>query len=334
MEKIDYLQLAINEAWKYQFLTFPNPAVGACVVKNDEVLSVEAHYESGLPHAEVNALQSAFLKYYPDSELKNKKTSHDIHHYLIKNHNNLFKNCTIYVTLEPCNHIGKTPACAMLLESVGIKKVVIGTLDPNSEASGGVQRLQNANIEVKVLNSQHSYNLLFPFIKWQKSNFVFFKIAMRLDGSVDGGYITTQDSLDLVHNIRTKLDLMVIGGQTVRVDRPTLDSRFAKINKSSDILIYSTTKYFDKTIPLFNVKNREVTISSNLDLLKENKLIMIEGGYNLLEKVEDKIDILMIFVSHKNKELKENNKQFLKYEKIYSYYINNYDEIVFYKRLK
>ncbi|MEA2019816.1 MAG: bifunctional diaminohydroxyphosphoribosylaminopyrimidine deaminase/5-amino-6-(5-phosphoribosylamino)uracil reductase RibD [Campylobacterota bacterium] len=326
---IDYLQLAIQEAWKYQFLTYPNPAVGATVVKNNQILSTEAHKEAGLPHAEVNALKSAYLKEYPNSKIKNLTKSDEIHNFLIENHNNFFKDCEIYVTLEPCNHIGKTPACAMLLESIEIKKVYIGTLDPNNEASGGEKRLQNSNIEVEVLDNVDCDNLLLPFIKWQQKNFKFFKIAMREDGSIDGGYITTQDSLNLVHNIRTKLDLMLIGGETVRVDRPTLDSRFARKNISPDIQIYSRKKNIDKTIPLFSVKNREVTISDNLDLLNSKNFIMIEGGYNLLKIIKDKVDCLMIFISHKQKKEKQFNIEKLGFKKVYSYMINEFDEIVF-----
>ena len=332
MEEIDYLKLAINEAWKYQFLTFPNPAVGACIVKNDEVLAVEAHHEAGNPHAEVNTLKSAFLKLNPTSDLKYLTTSHDIHDFLIKNHNNLFIECTIYVTLEPCNHQGKTPACANLLESIGIKKVVIGSLDPNKIASGGKDRLEKAGVEVEVLNDDNSYNLLLPFIKWEEKNFTFFKLAMRDDGTVDGGYITSQDSLDLVHKIRTKLNLLVIGGNTVRIDRPTLDSRFAKINKAPNILIYSKQTEYDKTIPLFNVLNREVTISDNLNILANNNLIMIEGGFNLLNTLNDKIDIIMLFISHKNRTQNSFDIKKLGFDIIHSYYINKYDEIIFLKK--
>ena len=324
-----FIKLAIKEAWKYQLRTYPNPAVGATVVKNGQVLAVEAHHEAGLPHAEVNALKTAYLTKYQNSQIKKLNNSKDIHNYLLENHNNFFKDCEIYVTLEPCNHIGKTPACAMLLESIEIKKVYIGTLDPNSEASGGKQRLENANIEVEVINDEDCDNLLLPFIKWQENNFKFFKIAMREDGSVDGGYITTQDSLNLVHQIRTKIDLMVIGGETVRVDRPTLDSRFAKENISPDIQIYSKSKNIDKTIPLFSVKNREVTISNNLDLLDRNNFIMIEGGYNLLNNIKNKIDCLMLFISYKQKKEKQFDIENLGFKKVHSYMINEFDEIVF-----
>lgn len=327
------MQLAIDKAWKYQFLTYPNPAVGATVVKDSKLLSVEAHKEAGKPHAEVLALKEAFLSKYPDSELKNIDDSHSIHNFLYENHNDFFKNCEIYVTLEPCNHTGKTPACAMLLEQVGIKSVYIGTLDPNKEASGGLQRLKNAHIKVEVgIEKKKTDELLAPFEKWQESNFKFFKIAMREDGSVDGGYITTKDSLTLVHEIRTKLDLMVIGGNTVRIDKPTLDARYAKQNKAPDILIYSRQKEFNKDIPLFGVKNRVVNICDSLDILEKNNFVMIEGGLNLLTNIKSQCDYIMVFISHKQKTENKFNTETLGFSKVHSYKINELDEILFLKK--
>ncbi len=328
MQKINYLQKAVKEAWKYQFLTYPNPAVGAAIVKDNKIISCQAHKEAGLPHAEVNAIKEAFLYFYPNSKLQNLTTSLDIHQFLIQNHNNIFKDCEIYVTLEPCNHIGKTPSCANLLKILEFKKVYIGTTDPNPIATGGIETLQNSGIEVEVLNDKASQDLLIPFIKWQQSNFKFFKLAIREDGSCDGGYITTQQSLNLVHQIRTKLDLLIIGGNTVRIDRPTLDSRFSHTKKAPNILIYSTKQDFDKTIPLFNIPNRTVTISSDIEHLKE-KFIMIEGGYNLLTKLTTKIDMLMLFVSHKNNK-KLTYKIPNNFSKVHSYFINQTDEISFY----
>jgi len=326
-----YMQKACTEAWKYQFLTYPNPAVGACVVRDNIILSTQAHKLAGMPHAEVNALKSAFLNQNPNSQLKNLTSSNDIHHFLINNHNNFFNDCEIYVTLEPCNHIGKTPACANLLKSVNIKKVYIGTLDPNNEASGGLQTLRDANIDVEYnIMKRECDDLLYPFLKWQKDSFRFFKIAMRKDGSIDGGYITTQDSLNLVHEIRTKLDLLIIGGNTVRIDRPTLDARFAKINKSSDILIYSKQKVFDKDINLFKVPLRAVTISDDINNIKVN-FSMVEGGYSLLDTIKDDIDMLMMFVSHKNKDSKSFDIQSLGFNIVHSYFLNDTDEVIFLK---
>ena len=329
-----YMKLAIQEAWKYQLLTYPNPAVGATVISNNKILSVEAHKEAGKSHAEVLALKQAYLTSYPNSELINIEDSSDIHDYLIKNHNGFFHNCEIYVTLEPCNHIGKTPACAMLLEAIKIKKVYIGTLDPNKNATGGLQRLKNANIEVEIdVCKNETDKLLAPFLKYQSGHFIFFKIAMRKDGSVTGGYITTQDSLSLVHNIRTKLDLMVIGGNTVRIDRPKLDARFSTTGKSPDIMIFSSLKSFDTNIPLFTIPNREVTISSSLDMVEKKNFVMIEGGYTLLSKLKNNIDYLMVFLSHKEQSNDNALAQFSDFQIEYSYFLNKYDEVIFLKKI-
>ncbi len=323
------MKQAISLAWKYQFLTYPNPAVGAVVVRDGIVLSCEAHKQSGTPHAEVLALKSAYLKEYPTSLLGELSSSFEIHNFLYENHNDFFKDCEIFVTLEPCNHVGKTPACSNLLCKVGIKKVFIGSLDLNLEASGGIETLRANNIEVEVgIEKELCNNLLLPFTKWQKGNFRFFKLATREDGSCDGGYITSQDSLSLVHEIRARLELLIIGGNTVRTDRPTLDSRFSKSKKACDVLIYSNKTEFDRTIPLFDIQSREVFISNKFEE-KEKKFIMIEGGFTLLDNVKNDIDMLMLFVSHKEKVINPFDIRTLGFKKIHSYYINGTDEVVF-----
>jgi len=329
-----YMQKAIDIAWKYQFLTYPNPAVGATVVKDDKILSVEAHKKAGEPHAEVLALKEAYLKIYPNSDLQSLTSSSDIHNFLIKNHNGFFKDCQIYVTLEPCNHIGKTPACAMLLEAIEIQKVYIAIKDPNPKATGGIERLQKASIDVVVgIEENKAYELLYPFISWTKDKFCFFKLAMREDGTIDGGYITTKESLKLVHKLRTKIDLLLIGGNTVKTDRPTLDTRYISSPKVPDVYIYSHQKNFDTTIPLFQIPNRDVTIGDNLNILDTKKFIMIEGGYNLLDKVIDRCDLVMLFISHKLKSdsIYDITKKY-NLKKVYSYFINEYDEVVFFRK--
>jgi diaminohydroxyphosphoribosylaminopyrimidine deaminase/5-amino-6-(5-phosphoribosylamino)uracil reductase len=326
----NFMLQAVSEAWKYQFLTYPNPAVGSAVVKDGVLLSIGVHTKAGTPHAEVNAIKKAYLELNPDELLEQLESSHDIHEYIIKNHNGLFKGCEIYVTLEPCNHLGKTPACANLISELGFKKVYIGSVDPNNEATGGITRLKESNIEVVVgVEKEACDSLLYPFRKWLDGNFRFFKIAMREDGSIDGGYITSKDSLTLVHEIRTKLDLLIIGGETVRIDRPTLDARYAKNNTPSDILIYSNQKKFDTTIPLFNVKNREVFIDNNLSKYTP-KLSMLEGGYKLLENLKNEIDMLLVFISHKEKKEEVFNIETLGFKRLYSYFLNDTDEIVFF----
>jgi diaminohydroxyphosphoribosylaminopyrimidine deaminase/5-amino-6-(5-phosphoribosylamino)uracil reductase len=295
-----YMGLAIKEAWKYQGLTYPNPAVGCTIVsENGEILAIEAHKKAGLPHAEVEALKSAYMKLTKDSKIESLSHSVDIHEYLKQNHNNIFKNCSVYTTLEPCSHVGKTPSCADLLCAMGVKKVYVGSLDLNPEAACGNKKLLDAQIDVKNnILEKESYELLYPFESWNKDKFVFFKWAQRLNGTYDDGIITSKASRKNVHHMRDKCDLLVIGGETVRVDRPTLDARLSD-GKAPDILIYSRNSEFDKSIPLFNVEGRKIMISDKLDALNEYKNIMIEGGVNMFEATRHIVDRYLCYISPK-----------------------------------
>ena len=295
-----YMRLALNEAWKYQGLTYPNPAVGCAVLDSSEkLLSVNAHQRAGEPHAEVMAIKDAYLKNGGNQELLDITDANKIHNYLYDNHNNILRDATVYVTLEPCNHHGKTPPCSLLLSKLNIKRVVIAHNDLSDVASGGAEFLKQHNIRVTtgVLNKEASY-LLEPFLLWQKNNFMLFKWAQRLNGSLDGGIVSSDKSRTLSHKIRSVCDLLVIGGNTIRVDRPTLDARLSG-GKAPDVFIYSKEKNFDKTIPLFNVKNREVIIKDNLKEFKNRKFIFVEGSPTLLEKMSKEINWLMIFISPK-----------------------------------
>ena len=326
-----YMKLAIDEAWKYQLLTYPNPAVGCVVVKDGKLLSIEAHKEAGEAHAEVNALKAAYIKEFPNSVLKTKRTSFDIHEYLIKNHNNFFNDCEIYVTLEPCNHVGKTPSCANLLKILKPKRVIISVKDPNIVASGGIQTLSEANIDLTIgVLEKEGQNLILPFISWQNKSCIFFKMAQTLNGSIDGK-ISSNSALAYVHTIRDKIDLLVIGGNTVRTDKPTLDARYIA-GKAPDVFIYSKNKIFDNNIPLFKIPNRKVTISDDLFKLLDYKFIMIEGIYTLLDKLKERIDFLVLIVSPKIRDGKNClDKIDLDFEIMHENFIGE-DKIIFLKR--
>ena len=326
-----YMKLAIDEAWKYQLLTYPNPAVGCVVVKDGKLLSIEAHKEAGEAHAEVNALKAAYLKEFPNSVLKTKRTSFDIHDYLIKNHNDFFNDCEIYVTLEPCNHVGKTPSCANLLKILKPKRVIISVKDPNIVASGGIQTLSEANIDLTIgVLEKEGQNLILPFISWQNKSCIFFKMAQTLNGSIDGK-ISSNSALAYVHTIRDKIDLLVIGGNTVRTDKPTLDARYIA-GRAPDVLIYSKNKIFDNNIPLFKIPNRKVTISDDLFKLLDYKFIMIEGIYTLLDKLKERIDFLVLIVSPKIRDGKNClDKIDLDFEIMHENFIGE-DKIIFLKR--
>ena len=332
--KIDdnfYMKLAIDEAWKYQLLTYPNPAVGCVVVKNGEILCIEAHKEAGLPHAEVNALKAAYLKKHPNDALKAISDAFKIHEYLIENHNGFFEDCEVYVTLEPCNHVGKTPACANLIKEVKPSRVIIAHEDTNKIASGGITTLKDEEIRVDIgCMRKEAYELLLPFIKWSNGNFIFYKMAQTLNGSIDGA-ISSNQAKAYVHALRDKIDCMAIGGNTVRTDRPTLDARYVA-GRAPDIFIYSKQKAFNTNLPLFDIPNRKVIISDDLFKLLDYKFIMIEGTYTLMEALKERIDYVMLLVSPKIRKgqnaLNELDQDF---EIIHENYIGE-EKIIFLKR--
>ena len=297
MARPDPMALAVDKAWAYQGLTFPNPAVGAAVVDAaGRILAVEAHRKAGGPHAEVLALQQAYALLQDDPSILSLTDSADIHDFLTAHHHGCFASCTIYVTLEPCAHRGKTPSCANLLARLRIGRVVFAAADPNAEAAGGAAMLKDAGIDVVHAPSKAADALLSPFVHWQKERFVTFKWAQRLDGTIDGGVISSETSRRFVHAMRDVSDLLVIGGNTVRTDRPTLDARLIE-GRAPDVLILSTRDDFDRSIPLFSVPGRKVTIASNLDLMEGYRNILIEGGPGMFETVRARCDVFLCFVT-------------------------------------
>ncbi len=294
-----FMQLAIDEAYKYQLLTYPNPAVGAVVVKNGAVLAIEAHKAAGSSHAEVLALLGAYEKLAQKEIEFDKNDAHISHSFLLNLPKGFFKECEIFVTLEPCSHIGKTPSCANLIKELGLKKAVIGALDPIAGHGGGAQMLKNSGIEVQTgVLEQECLDLIEPFLIWQKRAFVLFKLAQTTNGQIGGGYISSKESLEHVHKLRKVCTKLVIGGNTVRVDRPTLDCRFIDA-KAPDVLIFSKEKGFDKTIPLFSVPNRSVEISDGLDFISQKGFYLVEGGEGMLNVLKKYIDWMLIYQAPK-----------------------------------
>jgi diaminohydroxyphosphoribosylaminopyrimidine deaminase/5-amino-6-(5-phosphoribosylamino)uracil reductase len=294
------MNLAIEEAWKRQLLTYPNPAVGGLLLdKNGKIIAISAHQEAGKPHSEVLLFKNGYLHLTGDTGIERFEKSNDIRNYLYENSRGLFKGTTLYTTLEPCHHYGKTPPCSLLIQKMGVDEVVIGYLD-DSSAGGGASYLESYS-KVTVLNSKESRELLEPFLIWQEKTFLFFKYAQTLNGNISDGVISSKESRTFVHEIRTKIDLLIIGGNTVRTDRPTLDSRLIN-GKAPDILILSKEKEFDRTIPLFQVPDRKVYIDNNLERVSKYKFVMVEGGYSLLKEILKEIDMLLLFISPKLRE--------------------------------
>jgi diaminohydroxyphosphoribosylaminopyrimidine deaminase/5-amino-6-(5-phosphoribosylamino)uracil reductase len=293
-----YMQQALKEAWKYQLRTYPNPAVGALVVCDNEIIAIEAHQKAGTSHAEVLALVKAYENISGETVEFDRFDSHKAHEFLYTLPKGFFSECVIYVTLEPCSHVGRTPSCASLISKVKPKKVVVATLDLIVGHDGGVQRLKEHGIEVEVgVCEEEAKALIEPFLIWQKRAFVLFKIAQTSNAKIGGGYLSSKASLTHVHQLRAVCSEMLIGGNTVRVDRPTLDCRFTG-DQAPNITIFSREDNFDRTIPLFSVEGREVRVNSEVDFSKPS-FVLVEGGGEMLRVLKEQVDWMLQYQTPK-----------------------------------
>ncbi|EKS2641476.1 bifunctional diaminohydroxyphosphoribosylaminopyrimidine deaminase/5-amino-6-(5-phosphoribosylamino)uracil reductase RibD [Campylobacter coli] len=289
-----YMNLALNEAWKYQFLTYPNPAVGCVILdKNEKILAIKAHEKAGCAHAELNAIVHAFTNLNPEISLPQEANA--MHEFICKNHRGIFKDSIAFVTLEPCSHQGKTPPCAKLFSELGFKKIFISVKDENEIASKGAEFLKKQGVEIEfgVLEDEGK-KLLKPFLKWQKGQFKLFKLALSMNGSPFGKIVSNELSRTYAHKIRSVIDLLVLGGETIRKDRPILDARLCK-GKAPNLCILShqNLENFDKSIPLFSVPHRQIYTQ----IPNKAKFLMYEGGENFLKKFKDEMDMFLIFQS-------------------------------------
>jgi diaminohydroxyphosphoribosylaminopyrimidine deaminase/5-amino-6-(5-phosphoribosylamino)uracil reductase len=201
------MRLALAEAEKGRGRTHPNPAVGALVVRQGKVIARGHHEKAGLPHAEVNALGAAGER---------------------------ARGADVYVTLEPCNHLGRTPPCTQALIAAGVRRVFYGSRDPNPLVEGhGADRLRRARVEVRggILEEDcdRSNEAWFKFIT-RGLPWVVLKAAITLDGklALRPGRPSTISSLAsqrLVHRWRDGLDAVMVGAGTVRADDPRLTVR-------------------------------------------------------------------------------------------------------------
>lgn len=202
-----YMQIALDLASAAKGQTSPNPTVGALVVKDGEVKGFGAHLKAGSAHAEVHALQMA------GSEAD---------------------GSTLYVTLEPCSHDGKTPPCTDLIIEKRVKRVVIATEDPNPKVAGnGIKKLRDANIDVDIgilhEQAQHLNQNFFHYIK-TNTPYVTLKTAASLDGKIatstgESKWITGREARLDVHDHRHEHDAILVGIGTVLKDDPLLTTR-------------------------------------------------------------------------------------------------------------
>ncbi|MEA3492403.1 MAG: bifunctional diaminohydroxyphosphoribosylaminopyrimidine deaminase/5-amino-6-(5-phosphoribosylamino)uracil reductase RibD [Campylobacterota bacterium] len=293
------MQLVIRKAWEYQGVTYPNPAVGALVALSGEIIAIEAHQKAGTSHAEVLALLTAYENISGKKIIFDKFDAEKAHAFLRELPQYFFAQCAIYVTLEPCSHRGQTPSCASLLEVLSLQKVIVALRDPIEGHGGGIEMLMASGVEVEVgVMEDEARELIEPFLIWQKRAFVLFKLAQTTNGRIGGGYLSSKESLEHVHEMREVCDRLLIGGGTVRYDRPTLDCRFSA-GDAPDIVIYSRQDNFDRDIPLFGIEGRKVQVSNNLNLLDRPSFVIVEGGEGMLRVLDERIDWYLTYQTPK-----------------------------------
>ena len=213
-----FMKIAIELAKKGIGNVNPNPLVGAVIVKDGKIIGQGYHERYGEGHAEVNAFKS----------LDDDPTG-----------------ATMYVTLEPCFHYGKTPPCADRIIENKISKVIIGMVDPNPLVSGkGIEKLKNAGIEVEVgILEEECRKINEVFIKYitTKKPFVVMKTAMSLDGKIatktgESKWITSEKSRLQVHILRNKFSGIMVGVNTIIKDNPELTCRVVEGNNPIRII--------------------------------------------------------------------------------------------------
>jgi len=197
------LERALELAERGRGTTYPNPVVGAALVRDGEIVGEGWHERKGGPHAEVTAIAAAGER---------------------------ARGATLYVTQEPCAHHGTTPPCVDAVLAAGIARVVAGSLDPYPGHGGGLERLAAAGVETELLDSFEARQLNEAWRTWaaQGRPFVTYKVAVTLDGRVTmpgSRWISGDESRRLVHELRAASDAVAVGMGTVRVDHPRLDAR-------------------------------------------------------------------------------------------------------------
>ncbi len=263
-----FMTLAIAEARKGIGKTSPNPSVGAVIVKEGEVIAKGYHEKAGMAHAEVRAIENAGCS---------------------------LKGATIYVTLEPCSHTGKTPPCCRALVENGFARVVIGMLDPNPLVNGrGIQYLQDHGVEVESgVLAQECEALNYPFIKHIRSGlpWVIMKAGISLDGRINyqqgkSGWITGEAVGYEVHKIRDSVDAIMVGSNTVKIDNPSLTTRLPGNQDGKDPIriVIDSNLSLSPLAKIFNLNSKAPTwVICSTDVTQQQIEIFLELGVKLIQ---------------------------------------------------
>ena len=278
VEDEKFMRAALRAAEKGLGRTSPNPAVGALIVVKGKVVATGWHRRAGLPHAEIEAL---------------KKTTSA-------------RNATLYVTLEPCSTHGRTPPCVDAIIAAGIRRVVIGAIDPNPAHAGrAIRILKKAGINVKTgVLGEECRALNKAFNKWitSKMPWVIAKAGMSLDGRIarppgEGKWITSPAARAHAQKLRARVDVILIGAGTLRADNPRLTVRGIPGAKQPWRVVLTRSGNLPKSAHLFTDAHKDRTlVYKNKSLRavlrdlgkKEITSVLIEGGGDVLGHAFDR----------------------------------------------
>lgn len=264
-----YIQRCIELARKALGNTYPNPLVGSVIVHNGRIIGEGYHHKAGENHAEINAINSVADK-------------------------TLIPESTIYVSLEPCAHYGKTPPCALKIKELGFRKVVIGAMDSHDKVNGkGKKIIQDAGIEVvSGILEQECIELNKRFFTYheKKRPYIILKWAESGDAFLDQDFKPTAISNSLVnqfvHQLRADEHAILVGTQTALNDNPSLTVRNAEGNNPVRILVD-----FDLKVPRdFNLYNNEaptLIFNTGKDATEGNIRFIKTGRENFLSALTD-----------------------------------------------
>src|SRR3972149_5071937 len=269
MEHVRFMRLAIKLAEKGFGRTSPNPVVGSVVVKNGKIIGRGYHEKAGLPHAEVKALQDAGKK---------------------------VQGSTLYVTLEPCAHFGRTPPCIQAIIASGVKKVVVGSIDPNPKVKGkGIRALEKSGIEViKDVLRDECLSLNETYVKYiiKKTPFVILKLATTLDGKIatstgDSKWITSVESRRYAHRLRSLVDCVMVGSGTILKDDPHLTVRLIKGKNPARAVLDGSLKVSPRA-KVFASRNERVFIFTSAKANKNKIRLLEEKGAEVIKVNQSK----------------------------------------------
>ena len=267
MDDQHFMKMALGLAIKGEGFTSPNPMVGAVVVKDGRVVGSGYHQMVGGPHAEVNAIDAA---------------------------GKLAKGATLYVTLEPCNHTGRTPPCTRKILAAGIKRVVVSMMDPNEDvAGGGAGFLEQRGIRVTTgVCREQARKLIEAFVKFVRTRrpFVITKCAATLDGRIatrsgDSKWVTGEKSRQFVHRLRHAVDGILVGINTVRADNPSLTTRLpGGLGKDPVRIILDTHLSISPEAKLLLQESAEDTILVvGKTLMQDKQTAMAKDGIRVIQ---------------------------------------------------